>query len=367
MRLFPSARLFRPARLYRCPPEIAGDYPAVRVTHPLVRWSRHRELMGMMVRRDARSAWARWLWNKFANVSILLSVVGFLAYFACDRYHSDLQKILISSSFFDVIASMILVNYIIIQLLISFAVLTMLIWLGDVFTSMMQGTLTKNNFLCKFLPSNGNIIERDDHILRDFYMAGIGFRDLFCLLARCSTLDRDQLFRWRIGWPIYWSLFISLLIHGPGNTFYDPFGAGRCLASAGLIIIFICVSLPLKQASVSPWNLFLGLGQKLPWTAFFGYGRAFAKIAFWYVLAWLLCRSAMAWVALRYSTPTFFVWGYYPAVLIWAFALVTLLQKRRVEVFLLVGDPKLHREAFREGGDAFREWIQRQAERPGAL
>jgi hypothetical protein len=364
-------------RLYKCPPELAGDYPALWVTHPLARWSRHRELLAVAARMRPpfrpRLYWAKEIFlYAGAWMGIFAAVCFGLFSISMNNPDSNAKYIL------EIIYTPFVHPLFFVMFLVFCFWVTVAAWFWELapilspFVSRSRLFGTRLFPMAGLLPVIGN--PRSKQMLQDLGMAGLGFRGIAVLLAgRSVFITAGEWRRWNWEWPLMGALLCGM---APSSSLPEAL-----VASAAWFVILRTI-LPALRVSFC-----CGLGPMVADSIFEPFPswkesqqivvralRAAWRTFFWPCAAVVACnlyflrweRLGGWWGGSRFF-PLPILWENDVVVfvtLIWAAA--CLLNRRGIEAFLIAGYPQAPRDIIRQGESAFRAWMARNAELPGS-
>jgi hypothetical protein len=353
-------------RLYRCPPELAGDIPAQYIAHPLPRWSRHRQLLAVMATLRLRDSKFERLREGFLNVGAWLAILG-VAMLAAVSVAIRLPR---GPKHPHSVLSFWGVEYVLLGLLVL-GTLGLLIGLATLlaetailfipfgfarpFHSKKGGRLGGTH---SAFPALKN--PRVAQVLEDLSVAGLGFRGVAALaMSRSALISRDEWRRWRWEWPLFGALGLGIL---PSYSVTDA-----TLGALAWFFIFRVVGPAMRLGfgdACSPQSILWALSPKSKREITPGLRRTLRRVLGllgWMLAGALLCYGLLAWTPLSDWLGLPYPDGL-PGACAIVWAIIVLTQRRRVEVLLMAGDPLLQREVMRRGEEAFRVWIQERAE-----
>jgi hypothetical protein len=354
-------------RLYKCPPELAGGRSDVYLTSPLVRWSRHRELLAVMTRMRKDRPRLRRFFEIFLNVGACLGLIS-----VASLIPVVLDTIFIDSSYFILKNDLDLFLWPLFYLQIFclvYATIALLLEISCLILSMPPANLlvVEKSILDKLKALSGLNKQKSKIINQDAYISGLSFRDIVAV----STLDgsrtyKDQVWRWQYAWPAFASFFIAFL--APHQTF-------RSLACLNFLLLFwvfhVFVLLCACSATTSSLGVLVNYVEIEPTQKFGKYCKLIAKrlimpighVLTLLIAVWILTRAwRPTWPsAYRYSH---LIIIHQREAIILFFSIILLCFRGRIQSYIRGGSASIQREIMRQGEVAFREYVQRNAESP---
>jgi hypothetical protein len=318
--------------------------------------------LAAVARRSDRSAKARWLGQKVLNAGVFVGIIGNLGLIASIIYLDWICSVVGFAIGPDSDFNLHLTLSNKLQKILGIFSLMGLFFLLFESMNFLKPIFKQEKGLQGFTNFLFVLRKEDCALLEELYLAGVGFRGIASLrLRRMAVLTEDEVMRWRTGWPLFIALGFVINVH---------FFPVKFLMFLAFYIIFTVLFLPVRASCMDSNTLasVLKIFERRTLLTFWQDAKILSKYLINILFIYMLFIMILYIIDLLFYLYNYryyeILLDWHPTIVAWALAIVTLSQRRRIEVFCLAGNPKLQREALRRGEVAFREWIQRNAELP---